>query len=292
MVRENEISLNNCQHRDFSLPVYEQLCKTILQQPVAIQTIHQYLTEKQGDTPVFIFRHDVDRQPLTALNMAVLEHQLGIKASYYFRFTKGVYKPKIISQIYNMGHEIGYHYETLSKCRGNHERAISLFQEELSEFRSLCPISTISMHGRPFSPYDNRTLWQKKDFREFDLVGECYLSIDYQKITYLSDTGRTWNPSRYNIRDQVKQDVKILPSLEDTNDLISFLARGYNRNTCILTHPNRWASSKGAWFYSAISDFIINQGKRVILTICPPQTSSHFNSLPFSMSNHMAKRVN
>ncbi|MCD6533980.1 MAG: hypothetical protein J7L25_07890 [Deltaproteobacteria bacterium] len=270
MTQENENSLDNCQYSDFSLPMYEQLCKTILQKPVAIRTIHQYLTEKQEDTPTCILRHDVDRQPLTALNMATLEHSLGIKASYYFRFIKGVYIPDIIKAIHAMGHEIGYHYETLSKCRGNHEKAIALFQEELTTFRSLCPIATISMHGRPFSPHDNRNLWQKKDFREFGLAGECYLSIDYRKVTYLSDTGRTWNPHRYNIRDQVKQDVDLQPNLESTNDLISFLDRGHYRDTCILTHPNRWASSKGAWLYSASSDFIINQGKRVILALRRP----------------------
>lgn len=197
--------------------------------------------------------------------MATLEHSLGINASYYFRFIKGVYNPEIIKKIHAMGHEIGYHYETLSKCRGNYDKAIALFQEELATFRTLCPITTISMHGRPLSPYDNRTLWEKSNFKDFGIIGECYLSINYQNVTYFSDTGRTWNPHRYNIRDKVKQNQ--VPTLESTDDLISFLSNSQLKNICILTHPNRWTTSKKGWFFSATSDFIINQVKRILLLI-------------------------
>ncbi len=245
--------------------MYEQLCKTILQQHFEVKTTHQFLTEKQIDIPTCILRHDVDRQPETALAMAQLEHRLGIRSSYYFRFVKGVYSPKIIKAIYDLGHEIGYHYETLSKCRGNHDEAIFLFQKELDKFRSLCPITTISMHGRPFSPYDNRTLWEKSNFEDFGIIGECYLSIDYLNVAYFSDTGRTWNPHRYNIRDQVEQNQ--LPTLESTNNLISFLSNSQLKSICILTHPNRWTTSKKGWFFSATSDFIINQLKRILLLI-------------------------
>ncbi|MBN2332047.1 MAG: hypothetical protein JXO49_09200 [Deltaproteobacteria bacterium] len=250
---------------DFTLPMYEQLCQTVLDHHFVIKTIHEAVNKTQRNSPALIFRHDVDRQPHTALNMAKLEHRLGIKASYYFRFVQGVYIPEIIKEIHAMGHEIGYHYETLSKCNGDYDRAILLFQKELAEFRSLCPVTTISMHGRPLSPYDNRTLWQRYDFKTFGIAGECYLSLDYQAITYLSDTGRTWNPHRYNVRDRVDQAP--LPPLESTSDLISYLSGEHHRDICILTHPNRWTTTKSEWLFSACSDFLINQGKRIIISL-------------------------
>ncbi|WP_269849870.1 hypothetical protein [Methanosarcina horonobensis] len=66
-----------------------------------------------------LLRHDVDRMPGRALATAQIEHELGIKATYYFRTSENVFKPDIIRQIRDMGHEIGYHYETLSEAKGD-----------------------------------------------------------------------------------------------------------------------------------------------------------------------------
>lgn len=60
-----------------------------------------------------ILRHDVDARPHNALNIAQLEHSLGIKGSYYFRMVPECFDTEIIRRIASMGHEIGYHYETL-----------------------------------------------------------------------------------------------------------------------------------------------------------------------------------
>jgi hypothetical protein len=47
--------------------------------------------------------------------MAELEHELGIQSTYYFRFPY-TFKPDIIGKIHDLGHEVGYHYEVLSKA--------------------------------------------------------------------------------------------------------------------------------------------------------------------------------
>ena len=36
--------------------------------------------------------------------------------------------------------EVGYHYEVLSKARGDYEKAIELFENELIEFRKICDV--------------------------------------------------------------------------------------------------------------------------------------------------------
>ena len=63
-----------------------------------------------------VLRHDIDRKPMNALRMAELEYELGIQSTYYFRFPC-TFKPEIIRKIRDLGHEVGYHYEVLSKAK-------------------------------------------------------------------------------------------------------------------------------------------------------------------------------
>jgi hypothetical protein len=78
-------------------------------------TIESYLTGKQNNSKFIVLRHDIDRRPGNALRMAKLEHELGIQSTYYFRFPY-TFKPDIIGKIHDLGHEVGYHYEVLSKA--------------------------------------------------------------------------------------------------------------------------------------------------------------------------------
>ena len=58
---------------------------------------------------------------MNALRMAELEHELGIQSTYYFRFPY-TFKPDIIRKIQALGHEVDYHYEVLSKAKGDYEK--------------------------------------------------------------------------------------------------------------------------------------------------------------------------
>jgi hypothetical protein len=60
---------------------------------------------------VIALRHDVDRSPNYALKTAQIEHDLGIRGSYYFRIVPESFDAGIIERIAELGHEIGYHYE-------------------------------------------------------------------------------------------------------------------------------------------------------------------------------------
>jgi hypothetical protein len=171
----------------------------------------------------------------------------------------GAFKPKTIRQVAAMGHEIGYHYETLSQTRGNAREAWRLFQQNLAQLRKIAPIETISMHGRPFSPHDNREIWKTYDFREAGIRGEAYLSLDYSRIAYFTDTGRAWNNTRFNIRDKVAGPP--LPEFKTTPEMIRYLEIGDWPIICILTHPNRWSDHFLGWTFNLISDWTINIAK-------------------------------
>ena len=249
---------------DFTLSKYREMCQAILTCGYSAWSIGRYIVARDTPDLVVLLRHDIDRLPGCALRMARLEHELGLQATYYVRVIPSVCRPKVLKEIAAMGHEIGYHYETLVKARGNGQQAVALFERELGWLRQICDIQTVSMHGSPFSPIDNRDLWRHCDLRQFNLVGETYLSLDYGQLAYLTDTGRSWARSRFNLRDKVPQERPI-PHLETTEDLVSAIRSRCFAHICISAHPERWANSLGHWIISAVTDLAANQAKRASL---------------------------
>jgi len=252
---------------DFTLTKYSELCEG-LQEHYKICTLFEYLTQcnssdsfQNSNQKMAILRHDVDRKIKNALRMAELEHDLGIRSSYYFRYPY-TFNPNIIRQIHNLGHEIGYHYETLSKAKGDSEKAIKLFEQELDAFRQLCKVKTICMHGSPLSPYDNRDLWQKYDydFHDFGIEGEAYLSLE--NVQYFSDTGRNWNGIN-SMRDFLPGANEAVAT-DTTDDLIQYIKTGDEKCLYLTVHPERWADNEGTWVVAYMTDLAFNTGKKVI----------------------------
>lgn len=128
----------------------------------------------------------------------------------------GVKIPELIREVDALGHEVGYHYEVLAKAKGDYEKAIALFSRELAEFRDICDVRTVCMHGSPLSRYDNRDIWKRYNFREFGIVGEAYLSMAGGGLRYLTDTGRNWG-GKHSVRD-VMPGAEAVP-VETTDDL-------------------------------------------------------------------------
>ena len=69
---------------DFTLSKYRELCKAFLGQGYNTITVQEYI-QGQAVEPFVILRHDVDRRPQMALDMAGMEKDMGIRATYYFR---------------------------------------------------------------------------------------------------------------------------------------------------------------------------------------------------------------
>jgi hypothetical protein len=78
--------------------------------------------------------HDVDRNIKNALNMALLEHEFGVRSTYYFRTKPHVFDGKIIKQIHQLWHEIGYHHESWADCKRDMTKAILDFELNLQKF--------------------------------------------------------------------------------------------------------------------------------------------------------------
>jgi hypothetical protein len=252
--------------RDFTLEKYDDLCQALRDSGYTIQTVRKYLENSENRIrKIAIVRHDVDRKISNALRMAELEQTLGISSTYYFRYPS-TFKPEIITAIRDMGHEIGYHYETLSTAKGDLKKAITLFERELRSLRTVAEIHTICMHGSPLSPYDNRDLWKTYDFRKFDILGEAYLSV--KEATYLSDTGRNWS-GKHSIRDVMPDRIgmPIPRSVETTDDLIVYIRSRACDSLYLTIHPERWALNNREWLMGVLTDWVMNTGKKIIRVV-------------------------
>jgi hypothetical protein len=249
--------------RDFTIQKYTQFCETLKRPSCQVMTVRQFLEMGQPQDFIVVLRHDVDRSLHSAIRMAHLAADYGIRATYYVRMTRQVFRSSEIKKLSQLGHEVGYHYEVLSKCRGSTTGSIALFEKELQQLRQVVPVDTISMHGSPLSPWNNLDLWKTWEYKNYDLLGEIYLTIDYSNIYYFTDTGRGWNSERYNLRDHVNS-LKPSRKVHTTDQLIRFLTEKKGLPILINTHPNRWSGSWPAWFMSALTDGFINQLKWMI----------------------------
>ncbi|MFC2060268.1 hypothetical protein ACFLTZ_04150 [Chloroflexota bacterium] len=251
---------------DFTLDKYRELCEAITNSRYTSLTVGTYLTAQNPSQKCIVLRHDVDSQPSPALRMAEIEKEYEIKSTYYFRFSKSVFAPSLIGEIAAMGHEIGYHYEVLDKAIGDQVRAAQLFKQELEELRKIVEVTTVSMHGNPLTKWDNRDFWKRCSLGDFELKGEAYLSMDFEKVMYYSDTGRTWEDGKFNIKDVIPASMKSVrkPILATTDDLKN-LIQSDKGNIYLLIHPERWTGSPMGYVKRYLIDLFFNIGKTMIL---------------------------
>lgn len=198
-------------------------------------------------------RHDVDRKPLNSLETARIEREMGWTATYYFRAVPESWNESVILQIAALGHDIGYHYESLTTCHGNLEAAYEDFCRNLERLRSLVPVNTICMHGSPTSKWDSRDIWKHYDYHKLGIETESYLDTDFSKVFYLTDTGRRWDGFKVSVRDKIPEYQEEWGRrgwvYHSTDDIIKAIReRSFPEHVLVNTHPQRWTDDRFQWF--------------------------------------------
>ncbi|MGA3013528.1 MAG: hypothetical protein ABSD71_05795 [Bacteroidales bacterium] len=258
---------------DFTTNIYHKLLDTLILQGYTFQPFSAFL-QSPADK-VIILRHDVDARKEYSLRFAELEHAKGIHGSYYFRIVPQSFDEDIIKRISALGHEIGYHYETIDtvneELRIRNEKftkdqlvdaAYSEFCKNLEMFRKIIPIETICMHGSPRSKSDNRDIWGKYNYKALGIIGEPYFDIDFTKVAYLTDTGRRWNGNKVSVWDKVKSPFNF--NFRTTNDIIRSVKQLPDKIMFTL-HPQRWNDNKALWFKELIWQNLKNQVKYFLI---------------------------
>jgi len=253
--------------RDFTLSIYRKLLQTFQKNGYSFFTFEDYCLGK-AKGKYLIIRHDVDLKADNSYRTAKIEHDLSIRASYYFRIVPQSNQPAIIRQIADLGHEIGYHYEDLSITKGDIEAGFNHFKKQLNYFREYYPVKTVCMHGSPTSKHDNRKLWTNFDYHDCGIIGEPYFDfLNRNDVLYFTDTARMWDGDKYNVRDKsmngvLQQNV----SIHSTNDFIQMVENGNNQLPIMLTtHPQRWTDQLPEWLWEMLAQNLKNQLKRILV---------------------------
>jgi peptidoglycan/xylan/chitin deacetylase (PgdA/CDA1 family) len=249
--------------RDFTHCTYRDFIGGVRDTGFEFRTFNQGFS--CAPSRLLMIRHDVDWLPQRALGLARLEAEAEVRSTYFIRTKPHAFDPYVVAAIRDLGHEIGYHYEALADCAGNEVAAWALFRRELEKLRAIAPVTSIAMHGRPFSKWDGRDLWERYDYRALGITCEAYLDVDWARVQYFTDTGRMWN-GWANRRDRPAGAA--MPVLPSTSALTDYL-RAAGGWVVISAHPERWTGSLAGWLQALATDFGNNIAKKLILGAAP-----------------------
>ena len=248
---------------DFTYQAYADLLDAGLDGGYEFLTVREYLRGESLPERFVVLRHDVDRKPWNALQMARIEAVRDVPATYYVRAIEKTFKPDLLVELAELGHEVGYHYEDLVAEDGDVGAAHDSFRRNLERFRRCVDVDTVCMHGNPLSPHDNRDMWADgaPGYGDYDLLGEAYLSMDFDDVAYFSDTGRTWRDGALKVKDHTMGEGEKALQVDSTWELVELLREGRLERVCLLAHPNRWAGSVAELLSERAKDGAVNAVK-------------------------------
>jgi hypothetical protein len=187
-----------------------------------------------------ILRHDIDQHPRSALAMARVERELGVRSSWYFRWRTA--HPTVVDSLKSSGCEVGLHYETLTR-KALERRAMTgadaalieesraTLREEIAAFvRLFGPIRSAVPHGDSRIPaVHNADLLKGQDCSDFGIEFDGNQAMTGRGLAHWL-TDRSAPEGRW----------------KDATDPAELFASGVSPILCVA-HPNNWSSGRSLW---------------------------------------------
>ena len=163
-----------------------------------------------------VLRHDIDFAPKYSLEMAELEHSLGVASTFFVLVDGQFYNPlqketvAQIRKIHSLGHEIGLHFAVSSSIHADVGEEVAFRLEALS--------AIVGSRVQSFSQHDP----VNAGFASVSLPPTHYPCVDAGNVIrehgllYVSDSAMMWRRHTF------------ATALEE------------NRNLCLLAHPHSW----------------------------------------------------
>lgn len=169
--------------------------------------------------PFLLWRHDIDFSPHRALRCAQIEHEEGVKATYFVHIHNEYYNffekevTEIIKEIALLGHEIGIHFDIYYYDINNENELEKhlLFEKEILE--KFLPIQV-----KAFSFHLTNDFIKTCNKEKYANLINVYSSYFQNEVKYCSDSNGYWRFER--MMDVIKT--------EGVNQLQ------------LLTHPEWW----------------------------------------------------
>ncbi len=174
--------------KGYSIDQYRLFLRAIIDERYDILLFNDHIDgDFEKNKVSVLLRHDVDISLPRARKMYEIEKEEGIRSTYFFRMHAERYSHEeaipLIKQLQNEGFGIGMHYDMLSFTKGDREKAIALFREDLLRLRETATTHIVCPHGH--RKYKNREIWSELD-RESLQVWSAY---DMKYDIYISDAG-------------------------------------------------------------------------------------------------------
>lgn len=174
-----------------------------------------------------LLRHDVDLSPERALEVAHIEADLGVRATYFFLCSAPLYNPldhpirDVIGRIEALGHDVGLHFSTHqywgSDDRPDDDAVRARIDAERAVLSAVAadPVEAVSFHIPPE--------WVLR--RTFDGIESTYEPRFFSEIGYYGDSNGRWRREAPRV-DEFSEKVQVLthPGLWGDDDA-SFEAR-------------------------------------------------------------------
>lgn len=189
-VSDNSHTPDTVQSDQFSLPLYEQTLRKAKSLGYAFPTVSHLKNGSSGFPKFLLLRHDIDSSPRYALQMARLEHRLGICSSFYVLLHSENYNPaapphwNALQEIIEMGFEVGLHYETDFFEQRNLDPLKGVLRDVAALEKILnIEIRSVSQH-RPAS----NTFLEELNSYYLDAYNQDLM----HNVLYISDSGFKW----------------------------------------------------------------------------------------------------
>jgi hypothetical protein len=198
----------------FTFEHYRQILSLIQEQEYRFVSFDQAFEDWER---ACLLRHDVDASPFCALNLAQIEADQGIKATYFFLLRATSYNlfclevRHVVQKILSLGHDLGLHVMTEGLTDFSEESLCCLIKKEIQWLSEEFGTSV-----RAYSWHQPSKDLIQKDLR-LPYVNTYAVSLS-ERYRYLSDSSLQWG--------------------EDPPEV--FFKQPQNTHVQFLTHPVWW----------------------------------------------------
>lgn len=175
--------------------------KACLEADYKIVTCEQFVSMKRTGLPekVIVNRVDIDLSVKKADRLVEIFNKLGIKATFFLRLHATEYNPfsfenyRIIKNIIETGHEIGYHSEIIDQSLIWNEDAAKCLKRDITIINKIfnLNIKGVASHGG-MTGLNNLDFWKDNKAVDFGLLYETYDSQPdfdlFNNSFYISDS--------------------------------------------------------------------------------------------------------
>ena len=173
---------------EFSLEGYRQLLSTLKDRGYSFCGYEEIDSRLAEGRPFVVLRHDIDMSLRPALEIARVEHEQGVQATYFVLLRSPFYNvlsrfsAEIMSQIHGYGHQIATHIDPAAY---DNDCARALMEVEIfSRFYPCINTEIASLH----SSYDLHHM----PVDSFQQIDNVYGSAVRGDVAYISDSTGRW----------------------------------------------------------------------------------------------------